>query len=592
MPFVIAVNLCLSGRDLSEPVPSPDGAWVLVGVRTAGRSALMLVPSGGGPERLLSVDPAPSLGRGLGGGCADWLPDSSGLVYAASDGQVWLHHLDGQRRVLTALGPGHEVCCPVVSPDGQHVAYVVDLAEVRVLSLDDPSGEHTVSSGADFVIDPSWSLDGSELVWHAWDVPNMAWDESYTVRCTDAQAGSRTTVRRRADTQIQQPRFAADGALWDVCDEGGWLNIRRDGVAVLAEQHEHAGPTWGPGQRSYAVSPDGTAVVLNRNESGFGRLVHVDLASGRVDEIAKGVHGQIRWLGDRITALRTGGRTPTQVVSYERDGSSGTWKRTTLAVGPVAEWSNVDEHLVEPELIEVSTYQGARIPARAYRPADPAARAEGRMICWVHGGPTDQWQVTFMPRITYWVSRGWTVLVPDHRGSTGHGRAFQQAMRNAWGSVDATDVAATIAYAQALGWGKRARTVLMGGSAGGYTALNVLISNPELVAGAAVVYPVCDPSVLAQATHRFEAHYNDTLVGADPVVVDPERLERPVLILHGDMDPVVPLAQSASLVERATALAKDIEFHVFEGEGHGFRQPASQAAEYALIERFVQRITP
>ena len=214
------------------------------------------------------------------------------------------------------------------------------------------------------------------------------------------------------------------------------------------------------------------------------------------------------------------------------------------------------------------------------------------MICWIHGGPTDQWQVTFMPRVTYWVSRGWTVLVPDHRGSTGHGRAFQQAMRHGWGTVDAVDVAATIAYAQALGWGKRSRTVLMGGSAGGYTALNVLVSNPELVVGAAVVYPVSDPTVLSQATYRFEAHYNHTLVGHEPVVANPERLERPVLILHGDQDPVVPVEGSKAFAERAAALGKDIEFHVFEGEGHGFRQLVNQIAEYEFIEHFLQRIAP
>jgi dipeptidyl aminopeptidase/acylaminoacyl peptidase len=130
----------------------------------------------------------------------------------------------------------------------------------------------------------------------------------------------------------------------------------------------------------------------------------------------------------------------------------------------------------------------------------------------------------------------------------------------------------------------------MGGSAGGYTALNVLIANPELAAGAAVVYPVTDPRVLAGATHRFEAHYNDTLVGDDLVVIDPVRLTRPVLILHGDSDPVVPVGYSIEFARRATELHHDVELHVFEGEGHGFRQPANQAAEYALIEQFVARI--
>jgi dienelactone hydrolase len=591
---MIPVNLCLAGRDLTEPVPSPDGKWVLVGVRSAGRSGLLLVPSDGGPERLLSVDPVPAHGRGLGGGCSDWLPDSSGFVYAAADGQVWIHLLDGQRRALTSLAPGHEVSCPAVSPDGAQIAFVIDLAEVHVVMLDDPATDRSLGALSDFVIDPAWSPDGRELTWHAWDVPNMAWDESYVVRCAVDPRDAVLVADRVAQQQVQQPRYSADGALWDVCDADGWLNVRRNGRVVVAEAHEHAGPTWGPGQRSFAVSPDGRRVVLNRNEAGFGRLVLVDLGDGTaapiVSEVAKGVHGQIRWVGDRVTALRTGGRTPTQVVVYDTGADSGVWSRTTLAVGPVAEWSNVEEHLVEPELFEVSTYQGARVPVRAYRPVDPDARASGRMICWVHGGPTDQWQVTFMPRITYWVSRGWTVLVPDHRGSTGHGRAFQQAMRNAWGTADAQDVSAAVAYAQALGWGSRARTVLMGGSAGGYTALNVLVAHPELVAGAAVVYPVTDPVVLAAATYRFEAHYNDTLLGAEPVVVDPLRLQRPVLVLHGDADPVVPVVQSELFVERAAAAGKDVELHVFEGEGHGFRLPANQAAEYALIEAFVSRI--
>jgi dipeptidyl aminopeptidase/acylaminoacyl peptidase len=241
----------------------------------------------------------------------------------------------------------------------------------------------------------------------------------------------------------------------------------------------------------------------------------------------------------------------------------------------------------------VSTYQGARVPMRAYRPADAADRARQRMICWVHGGPTDQWQVTFMPRISFWVSRGWTVIVPDHRGSTGHGREFQQAMNHRWGVVDMQDVAACISYAHALGLGSPSSTVLMGGSAGGYTALNVLMTRPQLVAGAAVAYPVTDPVVLADATHRFEAHYTDVLVDpAAPVVIDPSRMVHPVLMLHGDRDPVVPVSHSIDFERRARECGTDVELHVYEGEGHGFRQPANQTDEFARIEAFLARIVP
>ena len=150
----VDVTVCLSGRELSEPVPSPDGQWVLFGFRSAGRSGLGIVPAAGGPERLLSVDPPPALGRGLGGGCIDWLPDGTGFVYAASDGQVWVHYLDGSRRRVTALEPGREVSSPRVAGNGASLAYVVDLAEARVTRVDDPTSDRVVSSGWDFVMDP------------------------------------------------------------------------------------------------------------------------------------------------------------------------------------------------------------------------------------------------------------------------------------------------------------------------------------------------------------------------------------------------------------------------------------------------------
>jgi len=185
-------------------------------------------------------------------------------------------------------------------------------------------------------------------------------------------------------------------------------------------------------------------------------------------------------------------------------------------------------------------------------------------------------------------------VVPDHRGSTGHGRAFQQALRHAWGEADSADVAAVIAYVHEHGWALPQTTVLMGGSAGGYVALRVLERAPASVAGAAVVYPVTDPMGLRNSTHRFEAHYTDTLVdveavlaGQRTVAIDPGRIARPVLVLHGDADPVVPLIQSEALATQCPL----VELVVFDGEGHGFRQHRHQLDEYARLERFLTAVT-
>jgi len=138
--------------------------------------------------------------------------------------------------------------------------------------------------------------------------------------------------------------------------------------------------------------------------------------------------------------------------------------------------------------------------------------------------------------------------------------------------------------------------VVVGGSSGGLTVLGLLADHPELVAGGVASYPVSDLTALAQATHRFEAHYTDTLVGpiedsAHYASLSPigraDRISAPLLVFHGTDDPVVPIAQSEALVERIRSAGGDVEFVVYEGEGHGFRDPANQLDEYSRTERFL-----
>jgi dipeptidyl aminopeptidase/acylaminoacyl peptidase len=399
--------------------------------------------------------------------------------------------------------------------------------------------------------------------------------------------------------QVQQPHLHGDGSLLCVRDDTGWLNAWCGDRPVLDEPHEHAGPTWGPRQRSVAVSPDERSVAIARNEDGFGRLVVVDRVTGAVHQVARAVHGQLHWRGRWLVALRTGARTPTQVVAYDTTAPDPTtWERRVLAVGPIGGWED-DPALVEPTPLTATAPDGAVLPARLYSPAVPQARG---LICWVHGGPTDQWQVTFLPRIAYWVSRGMHVLVPDPRGSTGHGRAHQQALRGGWGVLDVDDTAALVRAAQAHTGITPTGTVAMGGSAGGLTALGLGVRHPRLLAGIAVAYPVSDIAALDDVTHRYEAHYNDTLIGPrrdpaarrarvahSPLTVAPCLARVPLLVQHGDADPVVPVEQSRRLARAVAAAGGDVELVIHPGEGHGFRRPEVQVDEQRRVEAFVER---
>ena len=585
MAAPVPVERCIAGRDLTEPRLSPDGTVVVYAMSAGGAPALMWQPLDGTPVRQLTAHPPPRPGRGLGGGCWCWTVDGRAVVYAAADGNLWLQPVPGGAvRRLTDTTPERPAFAPAATGDA--VVYVVDEAEVWSVGLDGTSPRRLDDGSADFCFDPAPSPDGSEVAWTAWNVPDMPWDRSRIVRL-HLSSGRRTD--ERSGGAAQQPRWLADGRLASVRDDGGWLNTGVDGVPFVAEPCEHAGPSWGQGQRSFAASPDGRRVAFTRNERGFGRLCVVDVATGAVDEVGRGVHGQLSWVGERLTAIRTGARTPTQVVVHD----TTTWEREVVAIGPLSGWEQVE--LGEPELVEVTTRDGATIHARRYR-------GDGRgLLCWVHGGPTDQWQVTFLPRLAAWQSRGWDVLVPDHRGSTGHGRAYQQAMQQRWGELDVADVVDAIAHAHAHGWAVPATTIVLGASAGGFTALGVAGAAPRRVAGVVASYPVTDLADLAERSHRFERHSTIGLVGALPAHLDryrerspvehPERLrDVPVLLLHGDSDPVVPVQQSERLAAALAAAGGDVELHVYPGEGHGLRRPEHQLDEYRRLGEFFDRV--
>lgn len=600
----ISASMAAEGRVLAEPRLSPDGSGVAFLATAAGTARIVVVDLDERVERVLTTSPPPVPSQAYGGGAFDWLPDGSGVVYSGVDGCLWRQSAAGGPPVRLTAGPG-PVAAPAVSPDGTRVAYVIDTATVAVASTD-PDGPWPVrlSSGADFALDPAWSPDGRTVAWHTWDVPAMPWDESRIVVGDVDGGGDPKTVGGGPGIAVSQPRWSSGATLGFLDDSSGWTNVVADDVRI-DERVEHGGPTWGPGDRSWCWSPDGTRVAYTRNEDGFGSLHVRELASGRDERLGRAVHGALSWAravtngkhADRICAIRSGGVTPTAIVVYDLATSGDRQhERRTVAIGPVTGFEGV---LAEPEVVRWNAPDGAEILGRLYRPTDCCLGEPPPMICWVHGGPTGQWDVQFRPRFGYWNDRGWAVLVPDHRGSTGHGRAFRQALHGRWGELDVVDCAAGIRAAGEHGWGDRRRMVVMGSSAGGFTVLNLLASEADLCAAGVDLFGVADLFDLDETTHRYEAHYLHSIVGPLPdaaaryrersPVNRADAITAPLLILQGDADKVVPLAQSEAIASRLRALGRTVELHVYEGEGHGWGRPQTVIDELERSESFLRR---
>jgi dipeptidyl aminopeptidase/acylaminoacyl peptidase len=179
------------------------------------------------------------------------------------------------------------------------------------------------------------------------------------------------------------------------------------------------------------------------------------------------------------------------------------------------------------------------------------------LIVDIHGGPTSQDLPCFSGEAAYFTSRGYAYATVNYRGSSGYGYSYLDALRHNWGVVDVED---TFNFVQELlrrGLADPNKLILSGGSAGGFTALNVLIQHPGLFKAAICRYAVSDLVDDASHTHKLERYYHRFLTGTLETdyqrFVDRsplyhiDRIQDPVALFHGDSDPVVSPSQSVEI---------------------------------------------
>jgi dipeptidyl aminopeptidase/acylaminoacyl peptidase len=596
----VSAAMVARSHAVGEPRISIDGSRIGWIDAFDGRCDLVIAPSAfDAPPAVVSADVAISGLAAYGGGSWCFGPGDTVLVSAA-DGALVQLRADGGG-VVRRVPVAGRAFAPALGPDGSTVAACVeddDSCAIATFDLAVPRPRALiVSDGADYSWDPAWSNTGA-LAWHEWDLTEMSWDGSrIALRSSEGEV---RVVAGGDDIGVGQPRFSPDGRrlAW-ISDESGWWNIvvaNADGTRARAlrdEENDHAEPAWGPGQRSFAWSPDSRSIAFCRNEHGHGRLAVASLRGRSTRDVAKAWHRGIDWGSVGIVAARSGACTPQQIALTAPDGA-----RRVLARGPVGGFEACG--LVEPRPISWSSRRST-VHGLLYVPVFSATGVGFKppLYVHVHGGPTDQSVVEWNARIAFWVSRGWAVLAPNYRGSTGYGRDYWKALEHQWGVRDVDDTVAGIRHVAREGWCDPRRVVVAGGSAGGYTALLIAAKYPMLARAIVSLYGVADLEQLARTTHRFESRYLDRLVG-DPVrhsdryadrspVHLADRIRTPLLVLQGSDDPVVPLDQARAIVRAVRASGTPVESRVYRGEGHGFRRLEHRIDELQRTERFLTK---
>ena len=462
------------------------------------------------------------------------------------------------------------------------------------IDLNRPRAGEILASGHDFYSSPRLSPDGRWLAWLAWDHPRMPWDGStlYAVPLDDAgfPAAAPSAIAGSQTESIFQPEWSPGGAeLFFISDRTGWGNLyacaldTRQTRALLPMEAEFGYPQWVFGLSTYALA-DAGRMVCSYTSQGLGRMGVLELVSGRFTplDLPYSEFSSVRALGGRAVFCAGSATTPASFVRLDLDsGETETLQQATKVASDPA----VARYFTRVEPVEFPT-TGGRTAYGLYYPAyNPDYRApdgdKPPLVVKCHGGPTAAARSILDLRIQYWTSRGIAVLDVNYGGSTSFGRAYRERLDGNWGIVDVDDCVAGARYLADRGLVDAARSVITGGSAGGYTTLAALAFR-DYFRGGASHYGIGDLAVLARDTHKFESRYLDGLVGPYPEREDlyrersplahVDRLSVPVIFFQGDEDPVVPPNQAEAMVEALRKKGTPVGYWLFAGERHGFRK--------------------
>jgi dipeptidyl aminopeptidase/acylaminoacyl peptidase len=448
-------------------------------------------------------------------------------------------------------------------------------------------GETVLVSGNNFYSAARVSPDGSRLAWLTWNHPNMPWDgcELWTGDiAADGSMANHKLIAGGLREAIFQPEWSPDGVLYFISDRTGWWNIYRATVdrieSVCAMEAEFGLPQWVFGLSTYAFASADT-IVCTFAEKGLWKLATIDTSTKQLSRIDTPFTDISFVQASPERALFRAGSPRDLVAIVEMD-----LRTRKIEVLKRAGRIDIDaRYISEPQPVEFPTENGLTAHGFYYPPrnGDFEASSSERppLLVKSHGGPTSATVAVLILTIQYWTSRGVAVLDVNYGGSSGYGRAYRERLNGNWGIVDVDDCVNGAKFLASRGDADANRSMIDGGSAGGYTTLCALTFRDYFKAGASY-FGVSDLEALELDTHKFESRYSDGLVGPYPERRDlyverspinfTDRLSCPVIFFQGLEDKVVPPNQAEMMVDALRKKGLPVAYVAFEGEQHGFRR--------------------
>jgi dipeptidyl aminopeptidase/acylaminoacyl peptidase len=573
-----------------------------------------------------------------------WSPDGRRLAFVR-DEEIWVVEADGSRltRVVGKPAGGRE---PRWSPDGHRLAFLsrrrgwtqIWLIDAPVPRRGRPATEPkpprpTVLTESGIDVDTfEWAPDGTRIAIVAQRGPDV--DETSQIAIVDVASGTRRIVAGERSVDVGA-RWLADGSLLFTSDADGWFQVVRltadghDRIVLTAGDREHGEPGGGIGNAPLP-SPDGSRFVHIEVHDGLQDLLVGELtasatpkrgrgrppktprvvsaaSAGRRVNPWDGVWRSVGWLPDGAWIAAIGERETSPqdlwllpVPGVAPDGARP--RQVTDSMPAVLRTALSPSRVPASERIGIKARDGLRVEGTLWRPMTATGKRGGTRVPTVlnpHGGPTGQAFRSFSPFKQLLVAEGFAMLDVDFRGSTGYGRSFRLANHDEWGNGDVHDLVDAARWAAAQPWSD-GRLAIFGGSYGGYMVLCALVDEPAMWQAGIDLYGDSEIAESYRHGDRLGRLDLQKMMGSpdDPArsaiyrrgspVYRAERIEAPLLILHGRKDKrVVPL-MTERMVEALEIEGKRFEVHWYDEEGHGWERRENRRDAYERILAFLK----
>jgi dipeptidyl aminopeptidase/acylaminoacyl peptidase len=348
-----------------------------------------------------------------------------------------------------------------------------------------------------------------------------------------------------------------------------------------------------------AINEDRTLAAITYNEGGYGSMRVFELPSFKIIEIPgieKGVVGSVDIEGRTLAWTLSNARTPGLTYSYTVGSDAGGGAPAQITV---ADTQSIDLNKFPlPELITYKSFDGQEIPAFIFLPPNFRKGEPVPFVVNFHGGPEGQSRPSFNALTQFLLSRGYGVMMPNVRGSTGYGRDFHMLdnYKQRWDSVK--DGAEAARWLTKNGYAEAGRIAAYGGSYGGFMSVATVIEGSDVFGASVDVVGIVNFKTFLEQTKDYRRKLREAEYGplSDPeflASISPlnriDEIKCPMMIAHGLNDPRVPVGEAMQLAVGLQRRGYDPELVFCPDEGHGFAKLENRLLFADRMAKFLDR---